>query len=315
MQFTVSCPANCQGKKELFWHDELMTELAPIEIDPRTFLREHFALPALPEVVSKIQNLIEGGDADMANVAELVSGEPALAAQVLKVANSAYYGLSREMTAVKFAIAFLGLNEIYRMVLSLSVVNTLAIDKEEELKRFWFHSFYAALCTKYLAKRYEPHLSFEELWSAAILHDIGKLVYLKFFPDHYKTLQLFCNKEGRLFSEAEKHYSLPSSGFFGTLLCDHWRLPGHIRRACECHTLKHLTDIDKEDSSARFRRMICLGNLLTVLSTDELNNDTKQEIASAVRSTLDCGEPEFMTMMGDIYELRVEVERFTDQFH
>lgn len=292
-----------------------MTALAPIEIDPRTFLRGHCALPALPEVVSKIQTLIHDDHADMATVADLISGEPALVAQVLKVVNSAYYGLSREIGNVKFAIAFLGLNEIYRMVLALSVVNTLAIGERGELDRFWSHSFYTALCTRYLAKRYEPHFSFEELWSAAMLHDIGRLVYLKFFPDHYKALRRFCDEQCCLFSEAERRFSLPSSAFVGTLLCEHWRLPDNIRTACESHTLQDLPSLSEDSPSARFRRMICLANLLTVLSTDELNDATKREIASAIKTGLDCTEQEFLAMMGDIYELRIDVEKFAGQLH
>ena len=292
-----------------------MTSLAPIEIDPKTFLRDHCTLPALPAVVSKIQGLIHDDHADMGTVADLMSGEPALVAQVLKVVNSAYYGLSREIGNVKFAIAFLGLNEIYRMVLALSVVNTLAIHEKHELNKFWFHSFYTALCTRYLAKRYEPHFSFEELWSAAMLHDIGRLVYLKFFPDHYKALRHFCDEQRCLFSQAEKHFSLPSTAFLGSLLCEHWRLPDNIRSACESHTLADLPNLIGDSPSARFRRMICLGNLLTVLSADELNDDTKHQIASAIQTELDFTEQSFLAMMGDIYELRIDVERFADQLH
>jgi HD-like signal output (HDOD) protein len=262
----------------------------------------------------KIQNLIEGGDADMASVADLLSGEPSLVAQILKVANSAYYGLSREIANVKYAIAFLGLNEIYRMVLSLSVVNTLAIEEKDELKKFWFHSFYTALSTKYLAKKFEPHLSFEELWSAAILHDIGKLVYLKFFRDHYKALSDFSTDQGCLFSAAEQQFSLPTSALFGKLLSNHWRLPDHVRIACERHSLTDLAKIKENGRMDRFARMICLGNLLTVLSSNELNDDVKQEIAEATRAALSCEEPEFLAIMGDIYELRIDVERFMDQF-
>ena len=292
-----------------------MTELPPIEIDPKTFLREHCTLPALPEIVTEIQRLIQDGGADMGDVADLVKGEPALAAQVLKVVNSAYYGLPREVPDVKFAVAFLGLSEIYRIVLSLSVVNTLSIHEKGELDKFWFHSFYAAVCTKHLAKKHEPLLSFEQLWSAAILHDIGKLVYLKFFPDHYKTLQHFCKQDGSLFSEAERHFSLPSSGFLGALLCHHWRLPDHIKRACEFHTLRDLPNIDGDGQSARFQRMICLGNLVAILSANELKDAKKHEIASAIMAAFDCSESEFLAMMGDIYELRLEVEKFAGQFH
>jgi HD-like signal output (HDOD) protein len=287
--------------------------LAPIEIDPKTFLRQHCTLPALPAVVGQIQNLIHDYNVDMEKVAELVSSDPAILAQVLKIVNSAYYGLPREIGDVRFAIAFLGLNEIYRMVLSLSAINTLAIDKKDELDEFWFHSFYTALCTKYLAKKYEPHLSLEELWSAAMLHDIGKLVYLKFFPDHYRALSNFCKERGILFSEAEKHFSLPSSAFLGTVLCDHWRLPDEIRQACETHTLEDLSAPKADGPSNRFQRMICLGNLLTVLSTSELSNTTRQNIADASRTALDCTETEFLALMGDIYELRIDVERFVER--
>ncbi len=292
-----------------------MTDLPPIEIDPKTFLRQHFALPALPEVVMKIQQVIESDEANMAAVADLINGDPSLVAQILKVANSAYYGLPREVTNVKFALAFLGLNEIYRMVLSLSVVNTLAIDEKEELEKFWFHSFYAALSTKNLAKKYEPHLSYEELWSAAILHDIGKLIYLKFFPEHYKAVLKLKQEEGCLFSVAERKLSFPSSAYFGSLLSAHWRLPQHIENAGKCHTLEDLLSIDGNDEQARFKRMTCLGNLLAILSTEELNESTKQEIASATQSVLGCTESDFLTMMGDIYALKAEVERFVAELH
>jgi len=212
----------------------------------------------------------------MEMVTELIKVEPALLAQVLKVVNSAYYGLPGEITNVRVAIAYLGLNEIYRMVLSLSVINTLQIKERDELEEFWFHSFYASLCTKYLAKQYEPHLSPEELWSASMLHDIGKLVYLKFFPDHYEALMTFSKEHGVSFSEAERHLSLPSSSFLGALLCDHWRLPDNVRQACEFHTLNDFLAAEGDSSSTPFQRMICLGNLVAVLSTSELSDSAKR---------------------------------------
>jgi HD-like signal output (HDOD) protein len=289
--------------------------LDPIKIDPKTFLRQHCTLPALPGVVNELQRVIHGGNVDTDKVAELISSDPALLAQALKIVNSAYYGLPREIGDVRFAIAFLGLNEIYRMVLSLSVINSLAINRKDELDDFWFHSFYAALCTKYLANKYNSHLSPEELWSAAILHDIGKLVYLKFFPDHYTALKDFSREQGCLFSEAERHFSLPSSAFLGTLLCDHWRLPEKIRDACEFHSPRDLLSVTENTPSADFRRMICLGNLLAIISTDELTTTNREDISAAAQSALNLTGGEFLTLMGDIYELRTEAEKFMDRVH
>lgn len=199
------------------------------------------------------------------------------------------------------------------MVLCLSVTNSLAIKEKKALDDFWFHSFHATVCTKYLAKKYGLHLSFEELWSACMLHDIGKLVYLKFFPDHYKALRSFSKEHGCPFSKAERHFSLPSSSYLGTLLCDHWRLPEQVRSACETHTLEDLYDIQGDDPSSRFKRIICVGNLVAVLSSDELNNSTKRKIAEAVEAKLGCDESGSLTMMADIYSLKAEAEKFMEQ--
>jgi HD-like signal output (HDOD) protein len=288
---------------------------APLEIDPRTFLRQHCSLPALPEVVHQIQSVIHSENVDIGKVADLISGEPALLAQVLKIVNSAYFGLPREITKVGYAITFLGLNEVYRMVLSLSVINTLDIHDKGELRGFWFHSFYTALCAEYLAKKFERHLSSQELWSAAMLHDIGKLLYLKYFPDHYKALNSCCLEHGCLFSEAERLFSLPSSAFLGALLCERWRLPDDIRQACEFHTLRDLQAIERNSPSARFRRIICLANVLSTLSTEPLNNDLRHQITRVTRTALDCTQTDFLTMMGDIHDLRIGVEKFMDQLH
>jgi HD-like signal output (HDOD) protein len=287
--------------------------LTPIDIDPRTFLKEHCALPALPEVVTQIQNKIHGGDVDFNEISELLSADPALVAQILKVVNSAYYALPREIVKVQVAIALIGINELSRMVLSLSIINALAVKDLRELHRFWSHSYYVAICTKHLAKRFNPYLSFDELWAPSILHDVGKLVYLKFLPDHYRALDDYRREKQCLFSEAESHFSVPPSSFFGTLLCERWRLPSQVRKACEYHSLKDLSILRETSPSMGFTRIICIGNLLAVLSTEELDSAIKEEIAAATQTELQCSEQKFLALMGDIYGLKSEVEAFVSQ--
>lgn len=289
--------------------------LASIKVDPKTFLHKHCTLPALPEVVYTIQSLIHSEDVSIAKVADLVSEDPALVAQVLKVVNSAYYALPQEISKLNLAVSFLGLNEIYRIVLTLSIIHTIAITQMDELNEFWFHSFYSAICAKYLAKRYEFKLPLDILWASAMLHDIGKLVYLKFFPDHYEALNGVCKEHGCLFSEAERYMSLPASAHLGTLLCDHWRLPNNIRQACEFHTLADLSATDRDSSLQGLERVICLGNLIALVSTDEVNSQKKGQLQNAVRSALGCSEEKFITIMGDISGLSVHVERLLDDLN
>lgn len=292
-----------------------MDKLPPIEIDPKTFLRQHCTLPALPRVVTKIQNLLQSETASITEVSELIGSDPALVAQLLKVVNSAYYSLPQEITKIQFAVAFLGLNEVYRMALALEVIKTVSVKESRALHAFWFHSFYAALCTKHLAKTYIPQLPFDDLWSAAILHDIGKLVYLKFFPDHFKMLQAYCSEQGCLFSVAEDHFSLPTSSFLGILLCEHWLLPGKIRDACKWHSLKDLETLKKDSTPVGdFRRMVCLGNIIAVLASEELSTEVKQSLAEAITGVLRLTEADFLTLMGTIYDLRFQAEEFIKKF-
>jgi len=287
-----------------------MTDLPPISIDPESFLHQHCTLPPLPPMVDRVQQIISRAEYDVDEVVQPISSDPALVAQILKIVNSSYYSLPRDVTEMRFAITFLGIHEVYRMLLSVSVIKTLDIKDRDALYNFWFHSFYTALCTKYLAKKFEPHLSFEELWSAAILHDIGKLIYLKFFPDHYRALLDFCREQGCLFSTAENHLSFPSSAELGALLCKHWRLPAKIKIACEAHRFSDLSKIAPDSPNRSFCRIICMGNLMTILCTEQLNEEVKHELADEIQKTFTCSESEFLALMGDIYDLRIETERF-----
>ncbi len=285
-----------------------MQNPAKIDIDPKTFLYDHCTLPALPAAVTEIQEIIYQENVNIGVVADLISKDPALVAQVLKIVNSAYYSFPREIVKVKLAVAYLGIHEVYRIVLSMSVINTLSTSNREEFTDIWQHSFFAALCARYLAKKYDPLLPHGELWTAAILHDIGKLIYLKFFPRHFEVIQAYVKKEGCFFSEAENHFGYPPSTYLGTLLCDKWRLPRQVRDACEFHGLDDLLYFQGQQASEAFRRMICLGNLAAILAMQDIKKYYKMAIAEAMKESLECSDSDFIKLMGDIYELQAEVD-------
>jgi HD-like signal output (HDOD) protein len=249
--------------------------------------------------------MMQDDGTDSALIAEIISGDPALVAQVLAVVNSAYYSLPKTTSNVKYTVAYLGLSVIQRVVISVGVVNAMGIKEKKELNDYWYHSFFTALTTKYLAKKFYSYLDPEELWTASILHDIGKLVYIKFFPEHYNELKRYCKKDGCLFSEAEEHYKLPASSYLGTLLCHHWRLPNKVEDACGYHNLSHMS---KQGSD--FQTIIALGNLLATLSAGGLNESCKKRIKEATEKILELSPENFISTMADVYELESEAEQF-----
>jgi len=288
--------------------------LRSIQIDPKTFLRKHCELPALPEVIFRLQEVLGNKDIDFDEVAELASGDPALVGQVIKVVNSAYYSLPREVSNVKFAIGFIGLNEIHRIMLSFAIVDTLAVKHKEKQQKLWFHSFHTALCATYLSKRNGVQNTVDDLWSAALLHDIGKLVYLTFFPDHFTAIEAHAQENGCPFNIAEAELELPTSAYLGTLLCDHWKLPLPVRYACEAHTLEALYEANKGSSLDVTTYLVCVGNLLSSLSTDFLNDDFRKEIGEVAREALDYDQAKFATLMTEVEDLKENAETFMCQF-
>ncbi len=281
-----------------------MTDLPPIVIDEETFLKQHCAMPALPEVAAKIQDIILSKNVSIAKVAELISLDPALVAQTLKIVNSAYYSLPLEITDVKLAVAYLGLSEVHRIVLSISVINTLTIKDKKAFNEIWFHSILTALCANYLAKKFDPLLETNELWPAALLHDVGKFLYLKFFPEYYKELKQYCMKESCLFSEAEEHFSFPSSAYLGTLLCDRWKLPLQIKSACSLHSIEELKGTKDAFAKKPFINCIRLANIAAMVAADELQSEKKKEVMDIFMNTLNITESNLVLILSDVLELK-----------
>jgi HD-like signal output (HDOD) protein len=252
-------------------------KLAPLEINYDTFLRENFVLPPLPGALTKVLDAVNSASMGAAEVAKLISPDAAMVSHLLKVVNSAYYGLPKPIAEVKFAIAYLGLAEVSRITLTLSVIKTLKPKEKDQLEHYWMHSYLTAITARHLVKRLKNVFEIGDLYSAALLHDMGKLIYQRFFPEHYSALSRYCKESGKMFVDAEEHFGMPSHLTFGALACDHWHLPRSIRRACEFHELVHLQSIDDPSKADSMDVAVTSANLLASLATDPLDTEIKQQ--------------------------------------
>lgn len=277
------------------------------------FLKDHFQLPPLPEVVATLLQRIQSGDATAGEIAELLTADVGLVAQVLKIVNSAYYSLPRAITEAKHAVAYLGLGEIERVAMTATVMKELAPEDPQLLRDFWFHSFYSSLISKRIQARYARGLDADELHTAVLLHDVGKLIYMRFFPEQYAELRAKCRSEGILLVDAERALDYPSHQTLGELLCERWNLPATVRRACLQHELDDLTGVESGAPHAEELRLVAASNLLANLAAEDLSVETKQRIREATTATLGCGDQDFLLLMGELYELKSEAEGFLRQ--
>ena len=283
--------------------------LAPSDVNADA-LRDHFSLPVLPEVLAKVQEAMRSDYVSIRSVANHLSLDASLVAEVLKIVNSAYYGLPRDIREVEVAIAYLGLREINHLVLSSSVLDHLVSEENEAFEALKFHSILTALWSKHLARRFAPYLRLGELWAAGILHDLGKFVYLKFYPDHFKALRQHSEENGSLFSESEEALACYPSAAFGTMICDHWHLPRTVYDVCAAHTLRDLQEQQQGNGTlSEFTRIVTVGHLLATLSNDTLSEEKKDEIAEAVKAELNLSGHEFVLLMAPSNELKIWAKR------
>ncbi|NNF50984.1 MAG: GGDEF domain-containing protein [Gammaproteobacteria bacterium] len=185
-------------------------------------------LPSLPLVAAEIVELAQQPGVDIRAVAEAVSKDPALAAKVLRIANSALYAQRRRSNNMRQALIVLGLNATMTLALSLSVVGGLSQSKSKGLAfiNFWRRSILAATWAKELASEIRRPDA-EEVFLSALLQDIGMLALDRVRPELYADEGLDQSDHQAMIAH-EKATLGADHAAVGGWLCKHWNLPEHI---------------------------------------------------------------------------------------
>ena len=158
-------------------------------------------------------------------ITAIVEPDAALCAQLLKVANSAYFGLRGKVNTLEKAIMLIGVNEVRNLSLAICLVNQfhrVSLAKGFDLKRFWIHNLLTALSAKELAKD-KPFLDPDELYLLGLLHDIGRLVMAQVMPEEFHLIHLNAKKLGVLPWDVERAKGLTHT-FWGQRLAKRWGL-------------------------------------------------------------------------------------------
>lgn len=160
-----------------------MTTLAPVSLADRVqqlISSGEFYLPPVPALAARLQTALEDEATDSRKVAELIRAEPAIAASLLRTANSAAFGGLNPISDLSQAIARLGLKQVQTLVTALLVQGQFEANKESNqklLETLWNHAIASATVARDLASR-EGYPA-EEAFMAGLLHGIGRLIVLR----------------------------------------------------------------------------------------------------------------------------------------
>ena len=185
-------------------------------------------MPSLSTTVTKVLEVCNTPNAAANDLNRVISLDPVLTGQVLKMINSAYYSLPNQISSLARAIIMLGLNTVKNLALSTAVIGTLgkqASFKSLPMDSFWAHSICVGVTAKLLAgMKNVPVADREEYFVAGMLHDLGKIPLNNCFADEYtQALQLADLEQGALF-RSEKLVVGIDHGAAGLLIGEKWQL-------------------------------------------------------------------------------------------
>lgn len=202
-----------------------------------TFKKQLDKLPPISPSLSKILNITNDPKTSATNLNRAISLDPVLTAKVLKLINSAYFGFDDEITSIVRAIVILGFNTIKNLALSTSVLSSFLNMKVPgfDIEKFWDHLLGVAVISKLIAKHIGYKKDAESFFIHGLLHDIGKLIFLKFYRELFiEAINIAeINNSDLLFIEEELIGINHAKA--GSILAIRWKLGKDIIKTINYH--------------------------------------------------------------------------------
>lgn len=202
------------------------------------FVRQHLTIPTLPEVVVRINEVMAQPDTGCAEIGALVAEDAPLAAKVLRLANSAYYGLAGQCGTTEHAATVLGIQVMRTIVMQVSVMGMYDhLDGGDafSVRKLWDHASLTGHISSRIARKANiPSLRPEEFYICGLLHDVGKVMLLDGLGSRYLEIVKRSAIEETLLHHVEREQLGFDHTEVGALLARRWELPKMI-----CEAIKH----------------------------------------------------------------------------
>jgi HD-like signal output (HDOD) protein/signal transduction histidine kinase len=216
-------------------------------------------LPSLPQILLKLIELCNSEESTFKDISQIINKDVSLSAKVIKMVNSAYYGVPKRVTDINQSLVILGQNAIKNIAISTSVTQAFSRAKDDSvfsLKVFWRHSLMCAILSKLIAKKIS-YASPDEAFLTGLLHDIGKLVLWVNFPREYADILKSSQDQWDLILAGEARHGATHCEV-GAWLINRWKLQSFMADAVRYHH----EAIDRIQDALPLVKIIYVGNIL-----------------------------------------------------
>lgn len=199
-------------------------------------------LPSIPKLFQDLVEELQSPQASLQKVGKIISRDPGMTAQILRLVNSAYFGLSKNITNPALAVTMLGLSTVTALVLSIHVFQQADKKQHEKLglEALWRHSLATAAFSRMIAQAFsDTKQDQDDAFTAGLVHDVGQIVLGMNFPEKYQIVLEEARKRNEPLTDVENEIIGSSHAEMGAYLMGVWGLPNPIVEALAFHHSPH----------------------------------------------------------------------------
>ncbi len=246
-------------------------------------MRQVKSFPGMPTTAAKLLPLLREPDSSIARIEDLIKYDPGLTANLLKLTNSAYFGLPSRISSVRQAILLLGRKRLLQLVTTMCMSGLMKKSVPGyDLPQggLWRHSVAVAVAADRLVQSLKITQA-DEVFTAALLHDIGKMILGDYVQEDLKSIQEMAAK-GISFEVAEYMVLGTNHADIGARILKSWSMPEELVHAVAWHH-----DPDQCQENCRLSDLVHVANIaVRGIDCDKRADDSSPEASSKVLGRL-----------------------------
>ena len=263
-------------------------------------------MPAFPKSVQRILELTRDVNCTAKDLVQVIDKDPVVTVKILRVVNSAYYSLPKQITSINHALVYLGFNTIKNLALSIAAIGMLPKDNAAGFdgQQYLLHSLATASIAKQLAARVDDADPMD-CFIAGLLHDFGKVVFAQFMPTDFR-LALDISKETQTsLATALRRVIGADHAVVGAMLVEKWRFAPNL-----IETIRHQHPDDLKDT----------GMIACVFAANQISKKLKfgfggnpwvDELPKSIQNRLGGSLDDVISSLGDLTAMIEEAQVFS----
>ncbi len=202
-------------------------------------------MPAFPKSVQRILELTRDVNSTPKDLVDVIDKDPVVTVKILKVVNSAYYSLPKQITSIGHSVVYLGFNTIKNLALSIAAIGMLPKDNASgfDVQQYLLHSLSTAGLARRLALKLDDADPMD-CFIAGLLHDFGKVVFAQFMPDEFRAALTKSQQQGSALHAALREIIGTDHAVVGAMLVEKWRFAPHLIETIRHQHIDDLKDTD-----------------------------------------------------------------------